>query len=354
MSKRSNKTATLEVSLQGPVWVGIDIHKKSLSVAVRDSYGVTKVFSMTSDYACLLKKLCSMPNEIVCLVYEAGPCGFGLARLALECGIKAHVIAPTRIPRPITRSSKTDCLDCRKLAEYAALGLLHSVFIPSVHEERIRSMQRRRNRLTDKLRKVKAEIKSLLLDFQIEEPAGLTSWSNSSIACLATLKVEEETRTVLDSLLRELAFISEERSSIDVAISKCLTDAQQVQTKCAESVPGIGPVSARTFVTEIIRPERFPDANHLSSFLGLAPVLTQSGQKEEKGSLVQTGQKRLRSLLIECAWIHKSRDAYSEALYKRILARTGHAQKAIVAVARRLGILIWRLCLEKRMYEVRI
>jgi len=88
----------------------------------------------------------------------------------------------------------------------------------------------------------------------------------------------------------------------------------------------------------------------LSSYVGLAPVVSQSGASAATGSLVRTGQQRLRSLLVECAWMHKGRDAGAESLYRRILSRTGHAQKAIVAVARRLLTLLWRLCIENRLY----
>ena len=117
-----------------------------------------------------------------------------------------------------------------------------------------------------------------------------------------------------------------------------------------QSVPGVGSVLAMTFACEIFRPERFANGERLSSYVGLAPVVSQSGASAATGSLVRTGQQRLRLLLVECSWIHKGRDAGAELMYRRILSRTGLAQKAIVAVARRLLTLLWRLCIENRMY----
>ena len=64
-----------------------------------------------------------------------------------------------------------------------------------------------------------------------------------------------------------------------------------------------------------------------------------------------TGQKRLRSILIEAAWTWKRYDPYAREFYNRILAKCGLTQKAICAVARKLAIIMWRLCLEERPYR---
>lgn len=165
------------------------------------------------------------------------------------------------------------------------------------------------------------------------------------------MKADFDTKMTLESLLRENEFLLNERKLVDESVGKCLSASQKVQITNLQSVPGVGSVLARTFVTEIFRPERFVDECHLASFIGLAPIISQSGQSKAKSGIVRNGQRRLRSILVECAWQHKSKDAQAESLYKRVLARTGLPQKAITAVARRLGILLWRLLVEKRSYR---
>lgn len=351
MKKVAQKTQVREVSFEGPIWVGVDVHKKSYAVAIIDKQGLSKSFSMAADDAAQISKLQLFTNDIACVAYEAGPCGYSLYRALCEAGIPALVAAPSRIPRTVTRSAKTDSLDCRKLAEYAARDMLVPVFVPEKQEAGVRTLQRRRHKLTDLQRKAKQHIRALLLEKHLPEPTGLDTWSKGALSALQSLKTDMDTRFTLDSLLRELEFLHEERRRVDEAVTNCLSGAQKLRIDNLQTVPGVGPTLARTFVTEIFQPERFPDEARLASYVGLAPVVQQSGERGARGALVRTGQRRLRSLLVECAWQHKAKDAGAEALYKRIVSRTSLPQKAITAVARRLGILLWRLSVENRVYK---
>lgn len=351
MKKVARKSQVSEVAFDGPVWVGVDVHKKSYSVAIIDKQGVSRVFSMAADEHGLAAKLRQLSNPVACVAYEAGPCGYSLYRTMQEGGFPALVVAPSRIPRPVTRSAKTDSLDCCKLAEYAVRDMLVPVFVPEKQEEGVRTLQRRRHKLTDLQRKTKQNIRALLLEKHLPEPAGLDTWTQGAMNALKVLRADMDTRFTLDSLLRELEFLHSERRLMDEAVSQCLSAEQKQRIAHLQTVPGVGPTLARTFVTEIFQPERFPDASRLASYVGLAPVVQQSGERGARGALVRTGQRRLRSLLVECAWQHKAKDAGAEALYKRIVARTSLPQKAITAVARRLGILLWRLSVENRPYK---
>lgn len=351
MKKITRATQTRKESFSGSICVGVDVHKKSYAVSIIDEEGRSKTFSMSAEPFELVKLLLHTGCVVRQVVYEAGPCGFGLYRTLRANGFPATVVAPTRMPRPITRTGKTDRLDSLKLAGYAARGMLAPVRIPSEKEEGVRRLQRRRHKLTDLLRKNRQEIKSLLLEDHISEPHGLEHWSKAAQAALKALDLDFDTKMTLESLLREQDFILAERARVDEAVDKSLSPEQKQSVLNLQSVPGVGPTLSKTFVTEIFQPERFPDSDHLSSFLGLAPIVSQSGQGKATGRIVRSGQMRLRSLLVECAWKHKLGDAASEALYKRVLKASGVAQKAITAVARRLGVLLWRLLVENRTYR---
>ena len=122
------------------------------------------------------------------------------------------------------------------------------------------------------------------------------------------------------------------------------------QIRFLTSVPGVGPITSLSFVLEIFNPGRFNRAEELAGYLGLAPVVHHSGEKAPSGRLHPVGQKYLRSLLIEAAWIWKTRDERAKLLYNRLLAKSRIPQKAICAVARRLAIIQWRIAVEKRPY----
>ena len=350
MSRIAHQGQIRKARFQGPIWVGVDVHKKSYAVAVRDQEGCAEQFTMAADNDAFLRKIVSYGQPVALVAYEAGPCGYSLYRTCEAAGMAVLVAAPSRIPRPVTRGNKTDRLDCRKLADYAARGMLVPVSVPTEEEEMLRSLQRRRHDLTDRIRSTKQHVKSLLLEFHVEEPHGLGMWSKASVEALKHLPLGVCLRDTLDSYLRDLAYLEAERYAVDQSIAKSTPQGVSDRANILQSIPGVGAVLAMTFTCEIFRPERFSDGEHLSSYVGLAPVVSQSGASVARGSLVRTGQQRLRSLLVECAWMHKGRDTRAEQLYRRILSRTGNAQKAIVAVARRLLTLIWRLCIENRMY----
>ena len=96
---------------------------------------------------------------------------------------------------------------------------------------------------------------------------------------------------------------------------------------------------------------RRQDCTALSRRQARSPVLSASERREDAAGSVARGQKRLRSLLVEAAWIWRSRDEIAQELYNRVLSRTGVAQKAITALARRLAIILWRIRVEGRAYR---
>ena len=335
-----------------PVWIGVDVHKRKYHAALISRDGLTTTWSCPADPLGFTRQLKELGPNIAMVCYEAGPTGFVLARRLKADGVSVKVAAPSRIPRPVAPGAKSDRLDCLKLAELCMRGVLHGIAIPTETQEAYRSLCRRRHQIADEIRRVKQRIRSLLLEFGIEEPDGLSCWSNRSIACLQRLDLPCPCDLTMQSLLRELAFQSQEMSVVIKALQDALKQTRaEAMVERLRGVPGVGPVTARTFCLEVFSPERFRSSGELTSYLGLSPTTRHSGQGKARAKLRPVGQKRLRSLLIEAAWIWKSRDEYASKHYRRLVSRHGIAQKAITAVARKLAIILWRLCLENRDYR---
>lgn len=332
--------------------VGLDVHKRSYHVALRRADGRTLSWVASADPEQLASGLSSLGIRISAVAYESGPTGFSLARTLTRCGYTVIVAAPSRIPRPCTRGAKTDRLDCIRLAEYVAKGMLKPIEIPSESDEAKRSLVRRRHQLADNLRKVKTRIKAHLLFLGVEEPAGLHMWTRGSIMALKKLKLETAARWTLDSLLLELSGLEENLASLKARLAELSEDEAHHKTiECLKSMPGVGPVVANTFVLELFKPERFARGEEVASYLGLAPVVRQSGESQRGGRIRPVGQKRLKSLLVEAAWIWRAKDPWASAFYGRLLSRTGIAQKAIIGLARKMAIILWRLIMEQRPYR---
>lgn len=333
-------------------YVGLDVHKRSYHVALRRSDGRALSWVAPASPAQLLSSLSVLKLKIGAVAYEAGPTGFRLARELARAGLEVIVAAPSRIPRPCTRGAKTDRLDCIRLAEYVAKGLLNPIAVPSESDEAKRSLVRRRHQLADNLRKVKTRIKALLLYMGVDEPKGLSMWTRGSIRALNQIELENAARWTMDSLLLELSSLEENLAMLKSRLTELSEDkVHRKAIECFKSMPGVGPIVANTFVLELFRPERFSRGEEVASYLGLAPVVRQSGESHKGGKIRPVGQKRLKSLLVEAAWVWRAKDPWANAIYGRLLSRTGIAQKAIVGLARKLAVILWRLIMEQRPYR---
>lgn len=349
--KISNLEQFFAESLNRKVRIGVDVHKRSYSVAVCREDGMIASWKTAADNDALVRQLAAHGMEIKALVYESGPTGFGLARTCLNAGIPVIVAAPSRIIRPASPTAKTDSLDCRKLAQLAAKDMVRSIAVPSEEEEALRALERRRHQLADSQRKVKQRIKGFLLFHGIEEPAGLERWSIPAVQALAQMPLNEILREVLDDYLEELRQVRQRILTLERKLAKHTATLHQRRLACLQSVPGVGRIVACSFLSELFRPERFQRGEEVAAYLGLAPFVRHSGEKSPAGRLRPTGHTRLRSLLVEAAWIWKGKDTGVQAFYTRMLCNTGLAQKAITAVARKLAIILWRLACEVRTYR---
>lgn len=350
MSKKTSTTweAILAESQKGvSIWVGVDVHKKKHSVAVYSETGVLHHFVTSADNYGLVEQFTSRGIRIEVLVYEAGLTGFGLYRACCAAGVPAMVVSANRIPRPATQSSKTDKIDCIALAKYAAMGLLKGIAVPTEEQEATRSIVRRRHAVSRELGKTKVTIKSFLTCHGLPEPDGLKTWNTESRRELENMPMLSGLRITLDSLLRQLSRFEEEKKLLEQTVKLTLPPKDDI----LQTVPGVGPVTSATFRAELFSPNRFDCSEKLTSFIGLAPVVSQSGQSKGKSRLVPCGQGRLRSMLVEAAWVLRSKEKWASEFYDSILRRCGLFQKAIIALARKLAIILWRIWIEERPYQ---
>ena len=348
MSRKSERIGRFVASVgEEPVFVGVDVHKRTYSVALFCATdGQVETWSCPADVAGLVEQLRGLGCQIEHAVYETGPTGFSLCRALREAGFNASVVAASRIPRGVAASAKSDRIDATKLATYLARGLLRSVAIPTIEEEGYRALVRRRKRVGEARAKVKQKIKGLLLAMGVAEPPSLKKWAKTAAVDLAALDLDPGHGSALVSLIREYRFLHEEHCRLRREVRKATKRLHPERYARLTRVGGVGEVVATTFLAEIFAPERFNRAEELTSYLGLAPVVRRSGDGPARARLRPVGQKRLRAILVEGAWQWTWRDEEAKELYNRHLARCGVPQKAICVVARKLAIKLWRLAVE--------
>lgn len=335
-----------------PFWIGIDVHKRSYHIALLRADNKTTTFATTASPEAFVEQLRQLNVSVAGVAYEAGPTGFSLARILQADDIPVIVAAPSKIPRSVSVGAKTDRLDCIKLAHYAAKGLIRPIAIPTAEEEARRALLRRRHQLVDRARQCKQRIKGFLLYHGFKETDAIRTWRSDFEEQIATLPLLPEGRLTIDSHLRELKFLKQELSEVAKHLEQINRQPEhRAVIKALTSVPGVGTVVATSFHLELFRPERFYRKEEVASYLGLAPTVRHSGEKTPRGYLAPSGQKRLRSLLVEAAWMWRAKDAKAGEQYNRLLSKSGIPQKAITALARQLAIILWRLSIEQRPYR---
>lgn len=107
-------------------------------------------------------------------------------------------------------------------------------------------------------------------------------------------------------------------------------------------LPGVGLVTALTTVAAIGDITRFPSAKKLVGYSGLGGSVSATGQTYRTGGITKQGRRDLRAVLVEAAWIAVEHHPLWKARFERLAARTGK-KKAIIAIARKLLVVMWHV-----------
>jgi transposase len=234
---------------------------------------------------------------------------------------------------------KTDKVDARVLAELCRRDLVPELWVPSAADRALRERLRRRSHLVKTRTSARNRIFGLLTQFglrishrrlrnpdamELLERRGVPEVWRDSIAELLELAAEMDRR--IDPIDRELG-----------PIARADERAQLLAT-----IPGVGPLLSLTFAAEIGEVSRFGAAGKLVGYAGLAPRVSQSGERSATGSLSKAGSRTLRWAAVEAAnqaW----RPANPWHLYYRRLAERHGKNPAKSAVARKLLIAAWHM-----------
>jgi len=342
----------LKAGKKDRVYVGLDVHKRSIHIAIRINGKQVRTAVLPSQAKAVLAFMEEVREGIRLIVYEAGPTGFGLARSLGKAGLPVSVIAPGKTPRPANHGNKSDRLDCLHLAEFAEKNMLRPIVIPTVQEEGDRHINRLRDQLMKKKKRVKQQIKSLLLQFGIKEPVGLDSWTTASLSVLKNMKLRASIKMSLTILLEELGFLERRVKEVE----KCLRELSGARRHKEaymrlKTHPGVGEKTAMKYIAEVYQPERFDKPTQVASYLGLAPKVRQSGETRKEGGIQKSGREALRAMLIEASWRWMGLDERGKHLYTKLLRNTGNGKKAIVGVARHMAINLWLMLTRQRDYQ---
>jgi transposase len=353
-------------------FIGLDAHAQSTAIALAEPGRAAPryVGTVGPRLSELLKALGHLGEaRSLQVVYEAGPCGFVLARELLAQGYRCEVVAPAKIPRRPGERIKTDRRDALMLAGLARAGELVAVMIPDARDEAIRDLSRARVDAVRARLKARQQLKAMMLRHG-RRYSGKTSWSAAHERYLS--------KTTFDYPAQDIAF-AEYRLEVGEGQARVqrLTLALQQQVeqwrlrprvRALMSLRGIDSVAATTIVAEIGDFRRFAHPRQLMGYLGLVPSEHTSGGKRRLGAITKTGNGHVRRILVEAAWNYRFPARISHVLqvrqeqlspqirsiawraqlrlshrYRALKARNLLHNKICVAIARELCGFVWEI-----------
>jgi len=344
------------------IYVGIDVHKKSWQVAIMGEQYEHKVMSQNPDpdlLAAYLRR--NFPGGNYHAVYEAGFNGFESCRKLRQLGVDCVVIHPADVPtRQKEKLQKSDPSDSRKLARSLRSYEFEPIDIPDPSLEADRALVRQRFRQMRDVTRTKNRITSLLFQFSIKIPERFTSaqtrhWSKVYINWLKEVPIGYESlRQTLDNYIR----IGESQRKELLLLNRQVRDLSQMDSyrnnHCILiSIPGIGLLTAMTFLVQIGDIRRFKRLDDLCNYVGLVPMMHGSGEKIRTGKMIKRGRKELKIMLIEASWEAVRKDPALMARFNELSKRM-NKNKAIIRIARKLLSRMRTVLLNGERYELGI
>lgn len=285
------------------------------------------------------------------IVLETSSESFRIADLALAAKHEVRVV-PATLAKQLgvgERGVKTDLRDARKLSEVSCRIDLPSVHIPSADARELRSMLRSRETLvstrTKLVNHVKGWMRTQLWKLRSGAPATLPERLRAyAVTVQQALPVHiEETLLVMETLTLQI-------SASNNRVRKL---AREHSVACLlMTMPGVGPVTALTFIAVIDRVDRFERTHHLRSYLGLTPGENSSSERERRTSITKAGSTAVRRTLVQAAWtaIRTAPNAPMVKWAAQIAERRGKFI-AVVALARKMAGIMFALWRDNTTYS---
>lgn len=335
------------------LFVGIDVHKKRWVVSVRTYDLELKTFSMMAVAEELEKFLTqNYKDALLHIVYECCFSGFWIYDYYHNKGYDIIVTPTNRIYRDGS-VVKTDKIDSRKLAFQHSRGLLRSVKVPTEKIREYRSIFRIYDKEKIREGQILRQIRCIL---EVRNhPLKWERWNKEFIERLKSLKFQEDIfNKKFEQLLREYEYVKDQIKDSEIRIKEIGEDEELgSKIKRIEKINGIGIVSAVRLVVFLFDIKgRFETGEKLVHYLGLTPGEHSSGEEIIRQRTGLIGNKQLRSIIIQLAWVAVRKDGSLLNKFERVYRKSGSKQKAIVAVARKLMMKVYAITEKEEEYEI--
>ena len=327
-------------------FAGLDVSVNETSVCIMDGTGrVVREVKVASEPDALLAVLNSGAYHFKRIGLEAGPLSQWLYSALGEANLPV-VCVETRQMRAVLKAqiNKTDRNDARGVAQMMRAGLYRPVHVKTLRSQKLRMLLTHRKLLQSKAIAIENDLRGTLRNFGLK------------VGVVGTVKFEARIKELVKNL-PDLAVLVEPllivrrvlREQIAVLHRRVLTIVRDDEV-CQRlmTVPGVGAVVALTYRATVDVPARFRNSRAVGAVLGLTPCKYQSGESDYTGGISRCGDEMMRVMLYEAAQVllvRSTKWSWLKAWAMQIARRRG-MKKAIVALARRLAVVMHRIWID--------
>jgi len=311
-------------------YVGMDVHKETVRIAVLKGTGKETVYEGTvkNDVARIVKVVKAYTSKgSVVTGYEAGCMGYTLQRALAKANIECRVIPPNQVPRVGSQRIKTDSRDAILIARMLKNNEGGGIHVPTPQDEATRDLLRCRDDIKLDMNRCKHRISKFLL--RLGHPYDKeATWTKAHREWMNGLKFSNElNKETFDQYYSYLVSLEDRLDRMDGRIKQIAADpVYEERISRLRCFKGIDYITALALVCEVGDFRRFPNAASFMAYVGLVPSEHSSGGTRRRGGITKTGNTHLRTLLIESSWHYRYYCSPSTALKKR---RAGNSEIVI-------------------------
>lgn len=346
------------------LYLGIDLHRKQMTVCLRDEEGeillrrqVSTRWKKVGEFFTQLGEDARKQGGGFVVILEI--CGFHHWLVELlgkdaECG-EVIVIQPQQRSKRKTDRRDANALSellwvnrHRLLAKQRVQGV-RRVSLPTADEEQDRQLTATRVALGRKRTQTINQIRDMLRRHNLEWDRPTKTFQTKKVRqWLAGLPLNAVERLTMDHLLEQWKMWDGQIDSVDTLIRVRFQGNKNAQVLA--TIVGVSPYMALTIASRIGSIERFPRGRSLANFFGLTPGSRSSGDQQRLGNITKEGSRLVRFMLGQLVLHMLRRDGKMRAWYKRIKQRRG-SKIARVAVMRRIAVIMWHMLSKREAYR---
>lgn len=351
MSKKA-VSSHREISTQQQLTIGIDLGDQYSHYCILDGSGaMVEEGRVRSTPEAFTKHF--MDGTVARIAMEAGSHSQWASRLLQEFGHEVMVADPRKIPGITGSNKKSNRNDAEKLAHYARFG---QELLSPIHH---RSEQMQADLAVFRVREQFVKTRTMTINAArgIVKSFGcrLPKCSSSYFVQRCRDMIPEMGRTALEPLFEQIALLNAAIKRSDQQIEELAREKYR-EAAVLRSVHGVGPICSLGFVLTLGDPSRFRQSRMAGCYLGLRPGRSQSGNSDPQLGITKAGDSFLSKVLVQCA--HRilgpwGPDSLLRRWGLRLADRGGKngKKRAIIAVARKLSVLLHKLWVTQKPYD---